>query len=634
MSPVPPHERRWVFPLSLAATLALHFALTAYFAPPRTLLSKDPVQTIDYALHAYQVDRALAAHRQAGALWAWDPLLLAGQPAGVTEDLTSKGTELFVIGMAALGLHPGFAFNLFILLVLLAVPAAAWASARLFGLDRNQALVVVLLWELLWFFDSFLHWSWWIGMITWSFVCFACVLFVAMLHRALESRQLRWFVALVPFAFVLTLVHPFAALTVCVPCLALYVRSARTLGGRHHALVASIAIAGAASVLVWIGPFLRFKHYVGDADTFFNAKLSYLFFDAFDLLKDGRQTGGPIRTMVRMLCFAGAALCFWRWHKERDRRLLPLALLVLWPLFLAYVSGYSWLGRQTQPYRQVGPAMLAAAVPAALLLSELLAPAALRALPRGAKLLGILALVLVMPRFVRTVLHYIPDLLPEQVKRSKLDFLTSPLVGLNEPPPLPLRLHGAPDAHQKVRRWFETHHRGRGRIVVSEWVLGEYLVTSTNLPILGGLVERNVPHVDAHLFRRHPDGDLPGDALRKYLDDYAAGWVVTFGDFGPLDHRRDLLEPAEKVEGYRIYRTRREPSYFQTGSGRVEVQKVNLVGVSDAVGSEVVIRFHWMETLRCRPGCRVERQDVAGDRVGFVRVPNPPPRFEIYNAYD
>ncbi len=621
------------FWLALAMTIALHLLLVAHFAPPRVIFSKQPVVTIDYALHVYQVDRALEAYRQAGALWAWDPLLLAGQPAGVTEDLTSKGTELFVIGLSALGVHPAFAFNLFILLVLLGVPAAAWGSARLFGLSASESLIVMLLWELMWFFDSFMHWSWWIGMITWSFGCYGAVLFAGLLHRALESKKLGWFLALGPTAFVITLVHPVVALTLLVPALALWARSARELSPRHHAWLVIAGVGGAASALVWIFPFLRFRHYVGDADTFFNATLSYLLFDAFDLLKDGRQTGGPMRTMVRLLCFAGAAVCLFNWKKARDRRFLPLVTLIVWPLVLAYASGYLWVARQTQPYRQVGPAMLAAAIPAAVLLREIASPSAIRALGREAKILVALLLVLALPRFVRTVLHYVPELLPRQVIRSKLDVLSSPLVGLSEPPPLPMRLHHAPKSHRAVQSWLERNHRGRGRVVVSEWVLGEYLTAASKLPILGGLVERNVPHVDAHLFRRHPAGDLPGAELAKYLELYAVGFVITSGEFGPLDHRRDLLEPAEVVEGYRIYRTRSEPSYFLAGSGRVDAQRVNRIAIKDASGSELVLRFHFMETLACRPDCRVERFEVEGDRVGFIRVPSPPPEFEIYNAY-
>jgi hypothetical protein len=307
--------------------------------------------------------------------------------------------------------------------------------------------------------------------------------------------------------------------------------------------------------------------------------------------------------------------------------------MLLWPLFLAYFSSYSWYGRQTQPYRHVGPAMFAAAVPAAALLCEVLSKKALSELSRNGKILLGLALVLVVPRFVRTVLHYLPGLLPDQVIRSNLDVLSTPLVGLNEPKPIPMRLHGAPEGHRAVKRWFEANHGGRGRIVVSEWVLGEYLAAATKFPILGGLVERNVPHVDAHLFRREREGNLPGDELRKYFEHYAAGWVVTSADFGPLDRRLDLLHPVEVVYGYRIYRTKIEPSYFQEGGGKIASQRLNAVSVEGASGDAVVLRFHWMETLACRPGCTVERFSVPGDRVGFIRIPSPPATFEVYNAY-
>jgi hypothetical protein len=77
------------------------------------------------------------------------------------------------------------------------------------------------------------------------------------------------------------------------------------------------------------------------------------------------------------------------------------------------------------------------------------------------------------------------------------------------------------------------------------------------------------------------------------------------------------------------------------GSGTVKRQRLNHIVVSQVrpappgavAAGATVIRFHWMETLRCRPGCKVERHPVAGDRVGFIRVPSPPPRFEIYNSY-
>src|SRR5690606_16800432 len=156
-----------------------------------------------------------------------------------------------------------------------------------------------------------------------------------------------------------------------------------------------------------------------------NATASFAFFDAFDLLKDGRQTGGPVRTMFRVLCFAAGGVMLVRWHRAGDRRALGLSSLVLSALVLAYGSAYFWLGRQTQPYRHIGPAMFAAAVPAAVLLREVLSPSALRSYPRGAQLALMFCAVLLVPRAARTALQYMPTLLPQQVERSKLDFLSS-----------------------------------------------------------------------------------------------------------------------------------------------------------------------------------------------------------------
>jgi hypothetical protein len=611
--------------LPLLLAIILHSALLSYFAPPRVLLSKDPIMMVDYALHAYQVDRALQAFHSSGELWGYDPLSLAGQPSGVAEDLTSKGTELFVIGLRKLGVDAGFAFNAFIAIALILVPFAGYAAGRSFRLSRAAAGVAALLWVLLWFFDSFLHWSWWIGMITWSAVAYGSVLFVALFQRAMEPNARRlWFLPVFVLAPVLAIVHPFVALTLAVPCALVYARSFKAASKLQHGLVLVTALGAASTALIWIGPFLRFKHYVDTADTFFNARVEYLFMDFFDLLRNSDHTGAPVRTILRFLCFAAGGVCLWRWRKEHDERWVSLGSLVLWGAFLAYFAGYTSAGRQTQPYRQIAPAMLAAAIPAAALLSEHCSLSALRALETRAKVLLSIALVLIVPRFVLNVLFYFPDVLTESV--------ASPIVS-NEPKPFAARLAPGSDESRRLREWLNDHHGDRGRIVVQPWVLGEYLAATSRLPLLGGLEQRNVWQGDAHLFRRAKDGNLPGDALAEYFKTYAVGWVVLAGKHGPLDYRTDVLVPVEVVADHRVYKVKAEPSYFLAGNGRVASQALNSVKVEEASGPEVVLRFHWLESLACRPNCRVERYPIEGDRVGFIRVPTPPPSFEIYNVY-
>jgi hypothetical protein len=608
----------------LALTIALHLALSAYFAPPSVLFGKDPVVLSDYALHFYQVDRALWSFRGWGKLWAWDPLVLAGQPAGVAEDLTSKGTELFVIGLRAFGVHPGLAFNLFIVLGFLLVPAAAWGSARLFDLPRRTAVWVVALWVLLWFFDSFLHWSWWIGMISWSIAAYGCVLLLGFLYRAFESKRAIWYVPIALLSSALFVIHPFVALTLLVPGAALYARAFRGLPRVQHAWLWLSLLAASSTALIWIGPALRFRHWVDTADTFFNATLGYVVFDFFDILRNSDETGAPVRTVVRSVCFVAGGILLWRWHRAGDRRALPLASLALWTLLLAYLGGHSSLLRQTQPYRQIAPAMLAAALPAAVLLREIATRDWLRSLGKRGRVLVGLASLLVAHRFVQTVAYYFADGVPPVVDNPMLQ---------DDSKGWTTRLASANPAAREVRAWLLANHADRGRVVVQHWVLDEYLAGTTRLPLLGGIPERNIQHADAHLFRRAKEGDLPTAELRQYLETYAVGWLVIGGPRIPLERQRELLELSAIVAGHRIYRTRAEPSWFLTGTGHVAEQSLNRLSVEDARGDPVVLRFHWLESLACRPNCRVERHAVPGDRVGFIRVPSPPATFEIYNAY-
>jgi hypothetical protein len=108
--------------------------------------------------------------------------------------------------------------------------------------------------------------------------------------------------------------------------------------------------------------------------------------------------------------------------------------------------------------------------------------------------------------------------------------------------------------------------------------------------------------------------------------------VVTKGDAPFFDARADLLELVGTTGAFRTYRARREPSYFAAGTGRIAEQQLDLIRVTAASGPRLVLRFHYLDSLACRPGCAVEQFDAAADPAGFIAVRNPPAQFEIYNA--
>ena len=618
---------------ALAALAGIQGLLLAYFAPLGALLRGQPVMTADYALHYYQVRRAIASFSQAGELWSYDPLQLAGQPAGIVEDLTSKGTELAVIALGALGVSPGLAYNLVILAVWLAVPWLGYLAARLFDLSRWQAVIAAMLWMLLWSFDSLLHWTWFIGMFSWAFASCLAVVMLGLLYRALWKDSLWTFLPLTAVAALIAIAHPFAVISIAPACIVLYAQRFRSLRRLQHGLLWGAALVASMTALIWIFPTLRFAHYIGDVDSFFNARLQYVFYDFFDIQYDAMQTGQPVRTVFRTVCFVAAAIMLVSWFREKDRRALPLAVLIAATFLCAYLAAYTWVGRQTQPYRQLVPAMLAAAIPAAALFGRLATDARGRWSWRAAAFAAIAAAVIV-PRVGRSIAFYVPDLLPPRLAAHNDAVVEAAQVELHEPRPDRYRLRPADDKYVAIKQWLEENHKGRGRIVVQEWPLGEYLAADTELPILGGFVQRPVPHSDAHLFRLKEDGYLPGTQLADYVKRYAVGWFVLQGRKQPLNRRNDLLEYAYHTEDLVIFRVRHEPSYFLRGDGDIESVGVNSIKVSNATGEDVVLRFHWMESLRCRPDCEVEMEEVSRDRVGFIRVKSPPERFEIYNEYN
>jgi hypothetical protein len=196
--------------------------------------------------------------------------------------------------------------------------------------------------------------------------------------------------------------------------------------------------------------------------------------------------------------------------------------------------------------------------------------------------------------------------------------------------------HWGPDPdYPVVQRLVEWAIGQSGRVVVLDWVLGEYLATFSHVPILGGIQQRNVPHVAAHPLRHDLRPRAPGDdPFARYLDEYAVAGVVASGDMGPVDARADLLELVATAGIHRVYRARKAPSYFMSGSGKVVAQALNAVTVTADRGQDVVLKFHYLESLKCEPKCVVLRAPAADDAAGFIRVPNPPASFRIINAYD
>ncbi len=637
----PPRGRdRLALAAGFVALLTVQAAAIGYFEPFEFLLSTTPISTTDFDTHWEQTLRVTEALKHWGHAWAWDPQLLAGFPNGTVFDADNKGWELWTYGLWQLGVPRGLAFNLFVLLAHLLLPWTVYLAARLFRLARPQALTAAGLALALWYADGFVHYAAWTGMVAFAMSSYLWLLPLACLYRYLEDRRPRHALGLALTLPTVLLVHPYSFVPLVVPMVALYVRAWRGLAARDHAVVWGAALLAVLANLWWLLTALRFWHYVLGADVLGAARLEHLGADYLGLVYERTVSGASgMRTGFRFLAFAAAGAALWEWRRRRDSRFLPLAVGLGVLLTAAYLGGYSaWL-RHVQPYRHIVPALFLAAIPAAAFLADAWTERRkLPQLPRAARLALLLLLVAAVPRLARDVLFACPAPLPEAqaegVAWPKITDITA-FGTLGFPKHRPFVRRGPTPEHERIADFVRRHDDGSGRILVEEWLLGEHLAGRTDAQVMGGFRMLNLEHAKSNLFRRHPFDPPDAATLRAYLERYAVRFAI-LSDSRELYTRRfpELLEPLGEIGPYRLFRTRFPVDWFAANRGRVRASLNRLVVRDTDPDRDVVLRFHWLETLVCRPGCRLEREPVPDDPVGFVRVPAPHPAdFVVENGY-
>jgi hypothetical protein len=429
------------------------------------------------------------------------------------------------------------------------------------------------------------------------------------------------------------LVHPYTFFILVGPMAALYLRCARSLSRREHFVVWGIA---ALTVLVnawWLLNALRFWHYILDSSMFGDTTLESLAWDLLGLLGDPAAQGVVgNRTGFRLLLLAAGIVGTLAWLRRADARALPFGVGLTVLLVLTYFGGYTFFAN-IQPHRHVGPTGFMAVIAAAGAV-ELAARERLWArLSRPAWALVAVLAVPAVQHLSRDVLYFTARSLPPPAKLLDGQQVWYTMLGYGP--------HGdfsyADWNHDELAAWVRAHDDGTARFVVENWHVGEQLTWKTDAQILGGFIWRNMEHSWANFFRRKPQGIASTDELRRYLQTYAARWVIvsTPAEQAPWWDRSPVLEKVATVSQFRIYRVTVPVSLLAAGRGRVTASTNRILVTGSEPGQDVVLRYHWLETLACGPDCRIEREPIDDvDGVGFIRVPAPHPvDFEIRNVY-
>jgi len=622
--------------LAWALAAALVFlgpvGLLAYFGGAR-LLADTPQSGFDFDTHVSQVWRVLEGLQGWGRPWIYDVQHLAGYPNGTIFDADNKGWEIFTWALVSLGVPQGRAFNLFVVAAHLGVAPVVYASARLFRLRRGTSLLAAGMAVLYWYFDSWNHWEWFVGMVAYAIAGYLFLLPLAAFWRWTEER--RWWQAGVCAVSMgaAHLVHPYTFFILVGPMAALYLRSARTLARREHAVVWGIAAFTVAVNGWWLWNALRFWHYILDSSMFGHTTLESLAWDVLGLVGDPAAQGVVgNRTGFRLLLLAGGIVGVVAWWRRADARALPFAVGLAVLLVLTYLGGYTFFAN-VQPHRHVGPTGFLAVIPAAGVVELATRERLWARVSRPGWALVIVLAVPAVQHLARDVLYFTARSLPPPKKLLDGQQVWYTMLGYGP--------HGdfsyADWNHDELAAWVRAHDDGTARFLVENWHVGEQLTWKTDAQILGGFIWRNMEHSWANFFRRKPQGIASPGELRRYLQTYGVRWVIiaTPPEQAPWWDRSPELEKVANVGHFRIYRTKVGVSLLAEGRGKVEASANRILVTGSDPGRDVVLRFHWMEMLACGPDCRIVREEIDEvDGVGFIRVPAPHPMdFEIRNVY-
>jgi len=593
----------------LEVLLVAHLLATCAVFDPRLLLTPDPIVSGDCAIHHYNVVAAQAIWRQDHRTTGYDPFFVAGYPAGIPFDVDARGAEWFCRVWAGIGLAR--AYKVFVFLTLLVAPLLVYLAARALGMSDTESLATLVLVLAWWHFGrphlGHLRWA---GKFTFLLASGLCVLVIAVARRAMQASSAARFTAVAGLVAATWQINALAVPMLLPGLATLYGASFRRLRRRDHAMIAAGASLVLAANADWILPLMRLRE----------ARLPTQYWLQFDGWREVAAVFTRTTSML-LLAIVGLGMAGFVRLARRDRRaawtfgvtaaawfgaaffgarvpaiasidpgrfLIPFGLLMTIPAGIA-------LGRWLERSLRFGAVLCNALFVAGAAAIPLLAVAGNRILDRN------VIEARVAPEFVR-----LARFIAENTSTEARILFETP-GGRANPSPLP--------------------YGTQIQALLPQFCQREFIGGPNPAPYLSYAA---IDLKNGELLGR-PLSTWPDDDFARYLETYNVGWIVCWSDVARAYARSYAgATPIGSVEDFTLYQVHHPPSWFTAGNGRVKVS-YNRIEVAEAIGDEIVLKYHWVPGLRSTPALAIDRVPIAGDPVGFIRVrPNGVSRFVLH----
>jgi hypothetical protein len=602
--------------------------LVLIFSPSSGIISSAPLIEQDWGLHLHHLKSLEAFWRRDSQLWGYNPFFMAGYPSNTIQDLSIKLFEFVAIGLTTIVLSPLQVFKLCAFLAMASVPWLMYFGAKNFffadSAKNTAALAASLLGTLYWW-NSLPREMFFYGMIGFPAASYLCIAGVSLFYRlAANQSNSRWLCfGWLLFAVAIPGLHVQSALIFMPPMIALLAAQPRLTTRRLLLAIGAAAMCSAFANAPWLIPALQ--HYGDDRSAAIVAQLPlFASADPFTFVLDyvglqGYWTFRPsfMEKGFRLSLLILGAVGTWILLQSETRPLGMLLASALMVLFLvAYFGVFLPSLKPWQPLRFKVAFDLFLVIGAAHCLSHWLdARSTSRSLLVPLFLIG--GLIAFAINIVQT------ESTGRLLLRSRL-----------APPLETITLWIMQETLADSRVLFEESGDETG-FVYDGVYLSSLLPHLTGRELIGGPINL---YNDRHHFAEFHSGKmfkkdvqtLSADEITNYFRLYNIGAVVAFhpASLQRLQSIPGLVTVDQRIGPVHLMKVNQSPNWFVQGQGKLTAG-FNRIDLSELKGSEIILKYHWIEGLRSTPAVKIMPVELADDPIPFIKLIDPPSNLTL-----